>query len=557
MHLGPANLLFVLAVAGPGAALAQSVTVEVVSESGARPVVGALVSLRDGSNRVVKRVLANQNGRVTVEAPAGRYRLKVDGIGYQGRITDWMDLVAGPSVRVRIVLTERPLDLGELVVTSKRKAECKLDENEGTFVARVWAEARKALVATQLTAQHRPILDMTTYERDLDGSDRIRTERVDSTRAASARPFISIDPEILHRDGYVFRRQDGIWFNAPDADLLLSERFLEDHCFGVTGSRPESPPNAVGLSFEPTRSRQVPEVSGVLWLDQKSAELRRLEFGYRNVEYASDAHDVGGWLEFGRLPDGGWIISAWRIRMPRSAVRLSSSTDNFPRSRHDSLMGYREAGGTARLAEAQSVDSRTISLTGVVIDSASREPLSGIQVSIQAGAYRDTTDGLGRYHIVAPAAGHYAVTFAHPMLEVAGLDSVIRGAHLERGKEDTVDLAVPLLVTALRAACGDEKIWSEYGLVVGRVADSTTGSPIAGAAVVVKVGVVKLVGQTVISQQSLEYETTTNAHGYFKACASPGAREVLVSASPPGRRATTLKFPVPPSRLVRVEVKVP
>src|SRR5205085_7820679 len=110
-----------------------------------------------------------------------------------------------------------------------------------------------------------PILDVRTYERDLDGSERILTEHAESSRTSSARPFISIDPEVLHRDGYVFQRADGIWFNAPDAELLLSDRFLEDHCFGVTAPGQTGAPNRVGLSFEPTRSRRVPEVGGVRW----------------------------------------------------------------------------------------------------------------------------------------------------------------------------------------------------------------------------------------------------------------------------------------------------
>jgi hypothetical protein len=555
--LGWAFLLAALRF-GPLPVEAQSVAVVVVTGSAGRPIAGALVSLRDGSNRVIKQVLADQNGRATVAAPAaGRFRLKVDGIGYQGQVIDSLEVPAGAPVRIRVALTERPLDLGEVVVTSRRKAECRLDPDEGTFVARVWAEARKALVATQLTAQHRPILDVMTYERDLDAAERIHTERADSARAASARPFVSIDPEVLHRDGYVFERPDGIWFNAPDADLLLSERFLEDHCFGVTGASPTSPPGVVGLSFEPTRSRQVPEVGGVLWLDQKSAELRRLDFGYRNVQYAAEAHGVGGWLEFHRLPDGGFIVSAWQIRMPRSGSMRLSGGENLPRRTRDSLAGYREAGGTARLAENQVADRRSISLTGTVIDSTTRSPLAGVRVSIQAGAFGDTTDASGRYRIAAPATGQYAVTFAHPMFEVAGLEAPIRGARLQRGVEDTVDLAVPLLTTALRAACVGVEIQPDHSVVIGQVLDSTTGAPVGGVTIALKTAVFRLVGRTVVSDRALEIETTTNARGYFNGCAPPAAKEVTVTARRPGRPPLAFRVPIPAGRLARVELKVP
>jgi hypothetical protein len=553
-----AALLGAAVVIGPRAAGAQAVAVEVVTDVGSRPIAGALVSLRDGANKVIKQVLADQNGRVTVAAPGpGHYRLKIDGIGYQGQVLERIEIPAGAPVRVRVALTARPLDLGELVVTSGKKAQCHLDQEEGTFVDRVWGEAKKALLATQLTAQHRPILDMRTFERDLDASDRILTEHGDSSQTSSARPFVSADPEVLHRDGYVFQRADGIWFNAPDADLLLSDRFLEDHCFGVTAPGQTAAADRVGLAFEPIRSRLLPEVGGVLWLDQKTAELKRLDFGYRNVEFAAEARGVGGWLDFSRLPDGRWIVSAWQIRTIRASSMRLSPGDALPRRYRDSVAGYREAGGTARPAGNFVADSRSISLTGIVVDSTTRQPLAGVHVSIQAGAFGDTTDARGHYQIAAPATGHYAVTFAHPMFEVAGLESLVRGAHLERGAEDTVNLAVPLVSTATRTACSGAEARPDYSVVIGQVFDSATGAPVGNVTVGLKTAVFRLVGQAVVKDRGIEAETTTNGRGYFNGCVEPSAKEVTVTARRAGHPSVAVRVPIPAGRLARVELKIP
>lgn len=99
--------------------------------------------------------------------------------------------------------------------------------------------------------------------------------------------------------------------------MLLSDLFLDEHCFAVR----DGDEGRVGLSFRPVPGRKLPDVRGVLWLDRESGELRELEYTYTNLEFAGPEEQLGGRVEFERLPSGAWYIPHWRIRMPLFGVR--------------------------------------------------------------------------------------------------------------------------------------------------------------------------------------------------------------------------------------------
>src|SRR6185295_10394123 len=101
------------------------------------------------------------------------------------------------------------------------------------------------------------------------------------------------------------------WYHGPDAELLLSDEFLGDHCFLVAASPVSS--SLIGLAFEPAPQRDLPEIAGTLWIDDKTSELRSLEFGYVNAQIPQGLQNIGGKIEFSRLPNGAWIVSDWHI----------------------------------------------------------------------------------------------------------------------------------------------------------------------------------------------------------------------------------------------------
>ncbi len=516
----------------PAAMAAQSVAVRVNGQPGGGALAGALVSLQDIGGKRAVQVLTDERGRAIITAPnPGRYRLRVDAIGYQGTIGDPIDLQAGPATERLVTLEGAPLNLNELVVASTRPAQCELGEARGTAAARLWEEARKALTGTQITRTKPMELEVKTFERRLDSRGRIVSETSDARRATTARPFASIDPDSLSRFGYVQERSDGLWFHGPDADLLLSEQFLDDHCF-----RPANPGSdsslRVGLEFQPTPSRSVPDISGVLWLDTKTLELRDLQYTYTGVEWPRGTLGIGGRIEFVRLPSGGWIVGSWSIRMPVTRRRLVRV------GQVDSVTGYREAGGSARSVAGLPQIVGSTAVVGTVFDSLRKRPLAGAVVSLQQGAFADTTDLAGRFRINSPGTGDYLLTVEHPGFRLIGLDPLRASAQLRRGQTDTTDVGTPGLAATLRRLCGVDQLDSSRALLVGMITDSLTGLAMAGAIITVGSDL-KTVARTgsivAIGSKGTQWEITPGPAGAFQVCGVPRDRSLDIRTKVPGR----------------------
>lgn len=454
----------------PAALAAQTVVVRATDQSTRGALGGALVSLENEAGKKVARALADERGRGVVTAPApGRYRLRVDAIGFQGQSSEPFALAAGATIERAVQLEPAPLNLDEIVVASARPAQCSIDEAEGTIAARLWDEARKALTGTAITRTSRATeLEIRTFERRLDFRARVVGEKSETRRGPSNRPFVAADADSLHRFGYIQSRFDGTWFHAPDAELLLGEEFLGDHCFRPTAVDPKTA-GRIGLDFEPTGDRPVPDVRGTLWMDPKSLELRSMEFGYTGYDMPFGTAGVGGKLEFLKLQNGGWIITRWEIRMPVIGSRRLMS------GRADSLMGYREAGGTAVPTSLVSVSAQRTGVTGIVFDSLRGVPLVGARVSMEEGARAGITDQAGRFLIESPGTGDYLMTVEHPTLGLRGLEPIRAAARLARGAMDTTNVGLEGAATLLKRLCGTDRIDPRLAVLLVGAVDSSGG----------------------------------------------------------------------------------
>lgn len=559
----PLTLPLALPLLAPPA-LAQEVQVRATSQTTKVPLPGALISLRDLKGQVILRVLADERGRATLKAlAAGSYRVRVDAIGYAGLLSDTMDLVPDAPRLIEIALAAAPMALKELVVTSSRAAVCDLDQAEGTAVARIWEEARKALTATALTRANRSLeFEVRLFDRELDARGRLVDETASSKRGPSERPFQAADPEFLHRWGYVeVQEGDSIRYSAPDADLLLSDRFLDDHCFELADPD-KANPGRVGLAFAPIPSRQVSDVKGTLWLDERTMELSHLEFRYTNVDLPEESRDVGGRIEFSKLPNGGWIVSRWHIRMPM----VHPITFAPAKSR---LRGYREAAGEAALAGQPAAPSGVTSVVGTVYDSVAGAPLGGVVVSIQAGAFADTSDASGRFQIVSPGVGDYLVTFEHPRFRLFRLDSVLASAKLARGTTDTVSAAIPSVSTLLSRLCPNGVATDTTAALVGLVRDAATGTPIAATVTIRSTSLTVQTRATgaqrggapgprvTVSERGTSWEFDTEPGGRFQVCGIPQAPDLTLIVAAKGHRPLQRSLSTESKRLVDLEIAVP
>jgi Carboxypeptidase regulatory-like domain/TonB-dependent Receptor Plug Domain len=457
---------------------AQAVRVEVVDHSSHAPLVGAIVSLAlaDGSRRTA--ALTDEQGLATLRGALGaRVRVRAERIGYATDSSAVLVLGEEPQT-VRVALVPRPLTLAKVAVRARRT--CRLDPSAGTLAARLWAEVRKALDATVLTAPQALSLRVWRYTRTLDQSLRVVAETTGSRSIQGGSPFLTAPAEDLSRLGFVHTVDGEVTYFAPDAALLLSERFTQDHCFGlkeVAGAQ-----SLIGLSFEPAPDRKVSDVTGVLWVDRQTSELRLLDYTYTHDPAGADAGQAGGRLEFVALPNGDWIVGQWYIRLPRIARVDAERIGAFTVQARDSLLGYREEGGWAALPSAGETPADAPVLTGVVFDSLHGTPLANARLLLAGGAASAATDSAGRYRLRSPLAGRYLLTTDDPRLARFSAEGGAREVVLSRGQATVADWAVASAGTLRARFCGTETARGDrQQLVIGYLVDSLTRAPVRGA----------------------------------------------------------------------------
>jgi hypothetical protein len=331
-----AALLFLLAQ--PAA-----VRVTVLDASSGAPIAGALVSAAAPNGTWTTDLLTNGSGVRLITLPAaGRYRLRVRRIGYAPWIGDTVDIVAGDPFALTIRVDARPITLSTIDVRSSVDAGggCERSPAPTTAVGILWEEARKALQSSAIAEQDRSTRFLTTsIERTLSLTGRVERDSTAPPELRRQRPFRARPASELSKNGWARIMADGsLIFDAPDEASLLSREFEADHCFTLERKKRKG---QIGLAFAPIAERLTPDITGTIWLDAVTARLIGIDYVYFNPPDPASG-DLGGDVRFSRLDDGRWIVSSWRIRMPRLGI---SSRDG-----RVFLIGYIEQGGTTSIA---------------------------------------------------------------------------------------------------------------------------------------------------------------------------------------------------------------
>jgi hypothetical protein len=291
---------------------AQTVYGVVVSDATGEPVSGAMVLLSDTLGLSRGSSLADSLGRFAITAPgAGRYVLAADRVGYASLKPDTVAIPAD-SLQVQLRAGSRRISLAPVTATATR-SRCAASMEQSPQTAVVWEEARKALAAAALLEERGGYEFVTRVDRrevNLRGNGVGR--QYAWVRSSTGRPFVTLPTEVLVNGGYVQPEADSLILYAPDASAVLSEPFLERHCFRLR----DGGADRVGLEFVPIHTSGRPDVRGVLWLDRATAELRTLEFTYTGLTYRGPVERLGGELQFQRLAGGGWIVARWVVRGP-------------------------------------------------------------------------------------------------------------------------------------------------------------------------------------------------------------------------------------------------
>ncbi|HEX7018610.1 MAG TPA: carboxypeptidase regulatory-like domain-containing protein [Gemmatimonadaceae bacterium] len=394
--------LFAVAV---HAAAAQRVRVQVVADESGAPIRAAVVSLLSAANATVSEGLTDADGARLLAAPAtGLYRVRVRRIGFEPFVSDAVRLDSGVIKPLVIRVPNSRVTLAAVRVVAQRQ-DCRVGATVSSGeAAAVWEQIKTALATSELSRRDSVVrTEVRTFTRELSPKGEVLQAQTAARGEAGARPFVAPDPAALVRTGYVIVEPDmGATYWAPDASVLASPAFAETHCFGlVPGEGKDS--SLVGLTFEPTRDRDLPDIAGTLWVDRDHLALQRLDFDYVKLRLPARVRDVGGEVDFASLPSGGWYPSFWRIRMPR--FRRGGAEIN---QQLFILAGYTEAGGLAspveeigkvRLAATRPELTEVKATTVVAVtmtDAGARAPLSGAQIELPDAGFNVRSDSTGR-----------------------------------------------------------------------------------------------------------------------------------------------------------------
>ncbi|HEX8322205.1 carboxypeptidase-like regulatory domain-containing protein [Longimicrobium sp.] len=311
-------LLFTIALALIASAQlsAQTVGGTVVEIATGEPIQGAVVALVDSLGRRREAVLSDPQGQYSLQVPApGTYRVRAERVGYAAASSPALALDSGEQVRQQLSMSPVHVTLDAVVARGVPRA-CTIRPENGEQAARVWDEARKALDATHLGGRAGAYeFRVRLFRRTLAFPRLAIVDSTSSVQSGYSRQPFATPVERLVTHGYMEVEGDSIVFRAPDAPTLLSDAFLDHHCFSLIRGR-GTEAGMVGLAFAPVRDRRLPDVQGTLWLDGQTGHLRYLEYTYTRLPFASSDARLGGRVDFVQLPAGGWIVSRWRIRMP-------------------------------------------------------------------------------------------------------------------------------------------------------------------------------------------------------------------------------------------------
>ncbi len=550
-------LLLMSAVVAPIGATGQVVHGSLRDAASRAPVEGALVLLLDVSGRRVGGTLTDQGGSFGFVAPhAGRFTVQAERIGFATVTSEPFALAPDEAHTMELLMAAMPVSLEGLEVEGRRR--CVVRPEEGATLSRVWGEAQKALRNQEWTdgtglARFR----LRRYEREYDAARRIvMSERVVFRGWTHGNPIRSLPAEDLLAHGFVRRADDGGYeYYGPDASVLLSDAFLDTHCFEL--SVDEHDPEVIGLAFEPIRGRGVPDISGTLWLGRADARLRFLDFIYTSPPWPEAAKVASGRIEFAELPGGQWVVRNWWIRMPRMERDINMMVGGSSGLR---VAGILEVGGAATQVGMPGVRSAAPQgaggVEGTVWDSTRGQPLVGAEVRSEDETLQAVTDDWGQFILRAIPDGDYALVFRHPRLDSLPMAPTPVSVTVVGGGTTQVRLAIPSLASMISTACGEGEPPKGSSVVVGTVTDAADREPVVGATVTLEWTDYAVVSRSEVKSDTHGLRVTTDGRGRYTGCGIPPGVLLSVRASMGDVVGAVVERAVPRGWIVKLDLSI-
>lgn len=514
---------------------AQVVRGRVVESISGAPVRAAVVSLlvRD-STPTNRRALTNADGNFAITTPnGGDFVIEARAIGFR-RIRQLVHLDAGSTSSLELRLERTDLTLSSVRVEGRRN--CRAPERFAGTTSALWDDVWSALSATTFADD-----SSTTryaafrYRRTLDVADgRVVEEFRQQRESVAPSLFAAAAPRDLEKLGFIHEDDAGnLEVFAPDARTFLSNEFIGGHCFASTREdSTASSPARVGIAFWPQRSWTTRGIEGVFWLDPRSRELTRIEFGYPALgafvvsSVSIDSMRFGGIVNFSRSDAGRWFVSRWQIRAPilmRSNRYLVINGRRVEQDPHDSVAAISEEGGIV-LTEA----THLASIRGRVTDPASGESTTGSTVELPGVLDRIALDSGGTYEIANLLPGRYHLRLSRPGAE--GRRALWHTAVVDvlEGEAVQHDVVIADERVAARAACPASSQRDVATVALHAVVrDARTRQLLRGRAIELQWLRMQIEGRSQSIGLKRELQTlTTDSYGAFTTCRVPARADI-------------------------------
>lgn len=284
-----------------------------------------VVAERVADGQVVARAVTGARGSWQLRVTADSVVLRALRIGFAPHVLGTVRLAAGERRELNAVLPVTPVALP--AVRTAADTRCRVRPESASLVASVFHEARTALAASQLIAPDGPVRTRVRLSEEVLSPWDDEVMEVDHREYVTdaLRPYRTAPVDSLLEFGFVTRILEpynqykrnavAVEYRVPSVDLFLDDRFLDEYCLRFVESTTEHP-DWIGVGFRPARSRSITQLEGTLWIDRRTSELRRMEFGYAGLDASEVRLNPGGWLEFSRLERGLWFVSRWMLRAP-------------------------------------------------------------------------------------------------------------------------------------------------------------------------------------------------------------------------------------------------
>ncbi|WP_309668881.1 carboxypeptidase regulatory-like domain-containing protein [Gemmatimonas sp.] len=524
-------------VGTPAALQAQLVRGTVLDRDGATPAAAVIVLLENGTGQVVARTLSDARGafRFQLPTPVARYRLRALRVGYAPTDGPTIGPFGNPVEEIPLMPFTLSLAAVALPTVSVRgRDDCRTSSADGQLVARVWEEGRKALMASQLASSDSPLnAEWIEYDRTLDSAGvRVREQSVRTTRSVTTRAFRSAPAESLATHGYVVDRDDGTVYHAPDAEVMLSDAFTNGHCFRLEPPT-DSAPEQIGVAFRPVSDNdRRRDITGVLWLDRASSELRRIEYRYTGLPAFVERARPGGTVEFLRLGAGQWMVQRWHVRMPILARRDNQTSVGRRRVLITTsgvvVRALQVSGGeVTRVTQGERTVFRgegaqlVVQLRSAIGPFVPGHAIGGAFGVLTGTDYTLRTDsvGIGRVEPILP--GQYRLQVRTALMDSLGV--LAREHDIEVGVDGRlVQMTLPSSTELLRAICSADVVRRAQSFLRGTVRDSS-GHAVPSATVRLRAMRNIATAADRVSFSEDVVSTTSDSLGQWRVCGVPRA----------------------------------